>query len=129
MPLPMQGDKLLPSEQNITLGGLRPGAPDRRRGDAALDAPEQLGKAALGEFGRERRPLGVTSAAAEIVGEMMGENIDQGAFELLRIGVAEFGLGELLKVFMQQPGVIERRLQDQRFPARDRRAMAAMQRP
>src|SRR5580692_7388625 len=113
----MQGDKLLPGEQNIAFGGLRPGAPDRRRGDAALDAPEEFGEPAPGEFGRERRPLGIASAPAKIVSEMMGKDIDQGAFELLRVGMAEFGLGKLLKMLVQKPRMVERCLQEQRFPA------------
>ena len=59
---------------------------------------------------------------------MMGENVDQRAFELLRVGMAELGFGQFLHVVVQEPGVIERRLQDQRFAPRDRGAMAAMQR-
>ena len=65
---------------------------------------------------------------AEIVGGMVGEDVDQRAFELLRIGVAELGLGQFLHVVVQQPGMVERGLQDQRLAARDRGAMAAMQR-
>ena len=42
--------------------------------------------------------------------------------------MAEFGLGEFLEVIVEQPGMVHRRLQDQRLPQRDRRAMAAMQR-
>src|SRR5271163_1748565 len=59
---------------------------------------------------------------------MVGKDVDQRAFELLRIGMAEFGRREFLKMLVQQPGVVERRLQDQRFAARDRGAVAAMQR-
>lgn len=42
----MQGDKLFPGLQNVIMGGLRLGAPDRQRGDGALDAGEQVGKSA-----------------------------------------------------------------------------------
>ena len=59
---------------------------------------------------------------------MMGEDVDQRAFELLRVGMAELGLGQFLEVVVQQPRMIQRRQQDQRLPARDRGAMAAMQR-
>jgi len=55
----------------------------------------------------------------EIFGKMMGEDIDQRAFELLRIGVTEFGRGEFLEMIVQEPGMIERGPQDQRFAARD----------
>lgn len=37
----MQGNKLLPGQQNIGSGGLWPRAPDRSRGDGALDAGKE----------------------------------------------------------------------------------------
>ena len=46
----MQGKKLLPGQQNIAGGGLRPRTPDRGRGDRALDAGKEVGKTAAGEF-------------------------------------------------------------------------------
>ena len=60
---------------------------------------------------------------------MVGEHVDQRAFELLRIGVAELGGGEFLHVVVQQPRMIDRGLQDQRLAARNGGAMAAMQGP
>ena len=45
----------------------------------------------------------------------MGGDIDQRAFEPLGIGVAELERGQFLQVVVQQPGVIERGLQDQRL--------------
>src|SRR5271170_3744695 len=128
MPLPMQGDELLPGQQNIVRGGRRPRAPDRGRGDRALDAVEEVGKAAFAKLRRQRRPLGFAAFVfGELVGEMMGEDVDQGALELLCVGMAELSLGELLEMLVQQPGMVDRRLQYQRFTARDRGAMAAMQ--
>ena len=92
MPLPMQGDELLPGQQNIGGSGIWPGAPDRRSGDGALDSLEQIAETALGQFGRERRSLlrsrgiGIVDRVfCEIFGEMMGENVDQRAFELLPV--------------------------------------------
>ena len=52
----------------------------------------------------------------------------QGALEPLGIGMAEFERGELLEMIVQQPGMVERRQQDQRLAPGDRRAMAAMHR-
>jgi len=40
----MQGKKLLPGVQNIVGRGERPDAPDRGRGDGALDARDEVGK-------------------------------------------------------------------------------------
>src|SRR5580692_5137481 len=125
MPLPMQGDELLPGQQNIGGSGIWPGAPDRWRGDGALDSFEEFAETTLGQFGRERcnllRSCGIGIVAGvlgEILGEMMGENVDQRAFELLRVDVAEFGRGEFLDVVVKKPRVVARRLQDQRFAAR-----------
>src|SRR6516164_330404 len=131
MPLPMQSDELLPGQQNIGSRRLRARAPNRRGGDGALDSLEQFGKTAPGQFGGEGGPFGFRVRAAffaEIVGEMMGKDVDQGAFELLRIGVAELGGGEFFEMIVQKPRVINRRLEDEGFPALDRSAMAAMNR-
>src|SRR5579863_2202233 len=131
MPLPKQGEELLPGQQNIGRAGTGPGTPDRRCGDAALDAFEQTGKAALGEFSRERRGLLRACRLAlstKIFGEMMGENVNQRAFQFLRISVAELGRRKLLDVVVEEPRMGDCRLQDQGFIARDRGAMAAMQR-
>src|SRR5579863_5583838 len=130
MPLGMQGDKLLPGQQNIGGGGSRPRGPDRRCGDRPLDTAQHIVKTTADEFGDEFGAL----AVAGLLGIMreslrpMGENVDQRAFELLRVGVAELGGSELLEVIVEEPGMIERGLQDQRFAARNRGAMAAMQR-
>ena len=59
---------------------------------------------------------------------MVGEDVDQRAFELLSVGMAEFRGGEFLKMIVQQPRIIDRGQQDKRLAARDRGAMAAMQR-
>src|SRR5580658_10055756 len=110
MPLPMQGNELLPGQQNIVRSGVWPGAPDRWRGDGALDSLEEIAETALGQFDRERRsllrPCGigiVDGILGEIFDEMMGENVDQRAFELLRVDVAEFGRGEFLDVVVKKP--------------------------
>jgi len=117
----MQGDKLLPGQQNIGGCGVRPGAPDRGRRNGARDAFEDISETSLGKLGRKLGALGI-AVATNIRGETMGKNVDQRAFEFLRIGVAELGLGQLLEMVVQQPRVVERRLQDQRFAARDRSA-------
>src|SRR6516162_11281102 len=128
MPLPMQGNELLPGQENIIRRGFRTRTPDRRGGDRALDARELIGKAAADELGGERGPLGFTVIAArfaEILAKMMGKDVDQRAFKLLGIGVAEFGGGQFLEMIVQQPGVIDCSLEDQRFATRNRGTMAA----
>ena len=60
--------------------------------------------------------------------ELMGEDIDQRGFELLCVGMAKFSLRQLLQAVVHQPGMVERRLQDQRLPKRYGGPMAAMER-
>src|SRR6185437_7225118 len=89
MPLCMQGDKLLPGQQNIGGGGARPHGPDRGCGDRALDTTQHIGKTAAGEFGGEFGAFAIAALLGilrETLGRM-GEDVDQRAFELLRIGV------------------------------------------
>ena len=119
MPLPMQGDKLLPGHKNIVRRGRRLGPPDRGGGDRLGDPLHGLGKMAPGEFRPQR--FGIESRG-------MGRDIDQCALEPLGIGMAEFERGELLEMIVQQPRVVERRQQDQRLAPGDRRAVAAMHR-
>jgi hypothetical protein len=42
--------------------------------------------------------------------------------------MAKLGGGALFEMLVQEPRVVDRRLQDQRFPARDRGTVAAMDR-
>ena len=48
----------------------------------------------------------------------MGGNVDQRSFKPLGIGITELERGQFLQVIVQQPGVIERGLQDQRLTQR-----------
>ena len=83
-------------------------------------------RALLVEFLQQAGPA-LIAVAGKILGPM-GKDIDQGAFELLGVGVAEVGRGEFLEVVVKQPGMVEGRLQHERFPERDGGAMAPMQR-
>src|SRR5690349_13675987 len=96
MPLPMQGDKLLPCRKRVVRRSLRPRPPDRRRGNGLLNA---------GRGWRKSPPL-----------------------ELGSLGVAEVDCSELLQMLVQQPRVIDHRLQDERLARRNRSAAAAMNR-
>src|ERR1700691_3229410 len=128
MPLGMQGDKLFPGQQNIGGSGFGPRAPNRWSRNRALDAAEHVGKTAAGEVGQKVRPRrSVVVIQAETLGRM-GKNVDQRAFQLLTVGVTEFSRSQLLEVVVENPGMIQRRLQHERFAPRDRGAMAAMQR-
>ena len=88
----MQGKKLPPGQQNVGLPRLRARPPDRRRGDGALDAADQVGKALPGELGGDLGTLDLL-LVAEFMAGAMGEDVDQGGLELLGLGVAELGLG------------------------------------
>ena len=58
----------------------------------------------------------------------MGGDVDQRGLEPFGVGIAELERGQFLQVVVQQPGMIERGLQDQRLAQRHRGAGAAMQR-
>src|SRR6516225_2951968 len=131
MPLPMQGKKLLPGQQNVARRRLRPGTPDRWRGNRALDPAENVAKAQAIELGFELRPIGIGFRArfvARVVPETVSDGVDQRALEFFGVGVAELGFRQFFHAVVQQPWMIERGLQDQRLATRDRGAMAAMER-
>src|SRR5712692_4501398 len=119
MPVPMQGEKLLPGQQDIVASGIRLHAPHRRRGDGARDALPDRVVAPGGKLRMELLALGRP---------VMGENIDQHAFDLLRVGVAELDLRKLLQVLVQKPRVVEHRLEDQRLAPRNGAARPAQDR-
>ncbi len=105
----MQGKKLLPGVQNVGRGGLRARAPDRRRGDGALDAPEEVGEAEAAEFLGELRARGLLVGAepaaaaliARFIGKTVGDGVDQRRLEPAGVGVAEFRFGKFLKPVVQ----------------------------
>ena len=55
----------------------------------------------------------------------MGEGIDDAGAQFVRLGMGQFQRRHLLQMVVQQPGMIDQGLQNQRFPARDRAALAA----
>src|ERR1700722_9201022 len=130
MLLPMQGHKLLPGVQNVVNSGVGAGAQARGRGDRALDPRYKFGKTTATrrrhEFGAAETIL--RGAIERDFAGVVGENIDQRGFELSRIAMVKFGLGQFFHVVVHQPGMIEHRLQDQCLASRYRRAMTAMYR-
>ena len=57
MPLPMQGDKLLPRGQDVVGGSLRPRAPDRGGSDGLVNARRGLGQSPPAKFGDHGCPI------------------------------------------------------------------------
>ena len=115
----MQGDKLIPCHENIVGSGLRLGAPDRRSGDDILNAAGDLGQPAAAELGDHR--LAIRRSTVR-------ENIDQLALHPRGYGMPELDAGELLEMLVQQPGMVDDSLQDQRLAARYGGAVTAMDR-
>src|SRR6185503_10490605 len=103
MPLTMQADELAPRDQNVVGRSALARAPDGAGGDRTADTLDHVAKVAGGEFGLEGRGI-------ERHG--VGGNVDQDRLEPLGVGMAELKLAELLEVVVQQPGMVERRLQD-----------------
>src|SRR6185436_12378359 len=117
MPLPMQGDKLLPCRERVVRRSLRPRPPDRGCGDGLLNAGGGLRKSPPLELGSHGSPIRRTD---------VGENVDQLAFELGSLGVAEVDCSELLQMLVQQPRVVDHHLKDERLARSDGGAAAAM---
>src|SRR4051794_17809489 len=119
MPLSMQADELPPGDQNVVWRGALPRAPDRGRRDRGCDA--------LGERGEiPRCELGLYSCRVER--RRMRRDVDERGFQPLSVAMPEFQRRQLLQMIVQQPGMIERGLQDQRLAPRKRAAMAAVHR-
>src|SRR5215203_1954868 len=119
MPLPMQGDKLIPSHQYVVRRCFRPHPPDRSRGDRLFDPADEVGEATPGQFGA--RYVAIRCA-------VMGKKVNQGRLQFLGLGMAEFEPGEVFQMVVQKPGMVNRRLQDQGLAAGDSGAMPPMNR-
>src|SRR5690348_13087833 len=117
MPLTMQADELAPGHQNVVRRGAFAGRPDRAGGDGGADPLDRVAEVAGSQLGLE--PGDVER------GGMRG-NVDQDRLEPLGVGMTELELAQLLEVVMQQPGVVESGLQDQRLAQRHGRAVAAV---
>src|SRR5262245_2308087 len=117
MPLPMQGNKLLPGGQDIIRRSLRPGPPNRGGGDRLVNSRGRLGKSPAVELGHHGRPVRRAPVS---------ENVDHLALELGGFGLAKLYRRELLQMLVQEPGVIDDSLQDERLTRRNGGAMRAM---
>src|SRR5690349_9460105 len=115
MPLSMQADELAPGDQNVVRRRPLAGRPDGGRGDRRGDALDDWAEVPAGEF---------LLQSGRIERRGMRRDVDQRRFQPLGVGMAEFERGQLLEVIVKKPWVVERRLQDQRLPARYRRAVA-----
>src|SRR5207248_1404306 len=71
-----------------------------------LDARNEFGEAAAIEFGAHRR---------RVERAVMGGDVDQRSFDALGLGVAEFDRGKVLTMLLQEPGMVEHGLEDQRL--------------
>ena|SRR6185369_1278087 len=121
----MQGYELMPSGKNVL--ARRPAArrPHRRGGYGAFNPLKGLGKSAFRKVGAYFLAL-----FQDVCGVVMviGERRYDACPQPVRLGVGELESSHLLKVIIQQPGVVDQALQDQRFPSRHRAALAAQKR-
>src|SRR5437764_1559701 len=110
MPLPVQGDKLLPGQQHIIRGGSTLGAPHRAGRDHSLNPISSLPQSPPAKLGDDPLRIG---------GYHLGKNIDQSGLYFGGIRMAQFQACELLEVIVQQPWMMDHRLQNKRLPARN----------
>src|SRR5262249_10009399 len=90
---------------------------DGRCGERAFETADEVGQAAAAELPHH----GLTIRRA-----ILGPDVDQCRLDLLGVGVPKFEARKMLQVIVQQPGMIDRGLQDQSLAARDDGTMAAM---
>src|SRR5215470_12255949 len=119
MPLPMQGNELAPSHKNVGRRRVRSRSPHRRGRNGPVDPRDEIGEPAATEL----PPHGLAIGSPRMVA--MRANINQGSFDLLGIGVAELDARKRLEMLVEQPGVVNDRLQNEGFAPRDGGAMAA----
>ena len=99
----MQGNELFPRGQHVVGGRFRPRTPDRRRGDGFADACRDFCQSAPGQFAHDRFAIGWP---------VMSEDIEQRRLEVARERVAKLKPGQFLEMIVQQPGIVDRGLQD-----------------
>ena len=68
-------------------------------------------------------PIAARSARGRRLGP--GRGVHHRPPQLIGVGIEEFELGKLLGTVLQQPGMVDRRHQDQRLAGRQRRAVPA----
>ena len=112
----MQGSKLFPGHQHVIGRCFAPRSPYIWGGDRLVDPREQSGMPRLCKYCAQL--LGIRVYAA-------GQDVQQGPFEPLRIGMAKFQAGQLFEMIVGKPCVVDDGLKDQRLAPRNRRAMAA----
>ena len=100
--------------------GLR--APHRRGRDRPLNPLKNLRKSASFEIGAHF--LGLFGRLRAMV-MVVGEGGDDAGAQLVRLGMGQFQRRHLFQMVVQQPGVIDQGLQDQRLAAGHRAALAA----
>ena len=83
---------------------------------------KNLGKSARFEIGAHF--LGLFLDVGRMV-MVAGEGRDNAGAELVGLRMGQFQRGHLLQMVVQQPGVVDQGLQNQRLPARHRAALAA----
>src|ERR1700733_3799278 len=118
----MQGDELVPGGKNILLGGPDPRAPHRRGCDPALNPLKNLRKSG----GRQIGPhlFGLLGSVRRMV-MVVGEGRDDAGAELVGLAMGQLERCDLLEVIVQNPGMVDEALQDQRLPAGQGAALAA----
>src|ERR1700722_10397414 len=110
----MQGDELVPGGRNILPGGPAPRAPHRRGCDPALNPLKNLRKSGSRQIGPHL--FGLLGSIRRMV-MIVGEGRDDAGAEFVGLGMGKLERCDLLEVTVQNPGMVDETLQDQRLPA------------
>src|SRR3984957_18346109 len=116
----MQGNELMPGGKNILLGCPDPRAPHRGGRDPTLNPLKNLRKSGFRQIGPH--PFGLLGSVRRVV-MIVGEGRDDAGAEFVGLGMGQLERCDLLEVAMQNPGMVDETLQDQRLPAGQRAAL------
>src|SRR5690242_10476897 len=118
----MQDNELMPGRQNVVTRSTGAGAPHRRGRDRSFNPLKNLRKSGRVEVGMHLLGLLLCVRGMMMLG---GEGREDPGAQLVSLWMGELERGSLFQMLVQQPGVVDQALQNQRFAAGKGRALAA----
>ena len=113
----MQGNQLMPRGKNVLARRAWPGA---HTAEVVIDRLNPLKYLRKSAFSRSARIFSACSVGVGGMVVVVGEGGDDAGAQLVGLGMGQFEGGHLLQMVVQQPGVVDQALQDQRLPAGER---------
>ena len=118
----MQGDELVPGGKNVLARRAGRGPPYRLGRDRPLNPLKNLRKSARRKVGTQ---LFRQLSRFRMMVMVVGKGGDDAGAQFVRLRVREFQRRHLLEMVVQEPGMMDQGLQDQRLAAGERRRIPA----